>query len=295
VKGLVIEIIKIVAPVSVAIIVFAQGLRVGPSQVANYFKQRTGIVLRALIATLILVPAATLVLSLALKPAAGVAIGLACLVACPPAPLMVQTAPKMGGGSAGFMASLHLCLAALAFFTVPTVLYLLSIPLGFHAEVDMGAMAWILSRTILLPIGLGLAVRAFFPAFADRLGPVLARIGSAGLVVVVLFALIALYPALLKVDLRSYLFIALVSATALAIGHLLGPHDSHEKTALAVECAVRHPLLAISIAAANFSPQKVLPVLVPCVITFIVVAMVYLFFRGRSLGAGKLAGTGAAS
>ena len=53
------------------------------------------------------------------------------------------------------------------------------------------------------------------------------------------------------------------------------------------QCGVRHPVLAITIAGANFTPQKALPVLVPCVITFIVVAMVYLFWRGRGLAAGK--------
>ena len=79
---------------------------------------------------------------------------------------------------------------------------------------------------------------------------------------------------------------------ALAIGHLLGPNDPHEKTTLAVECGVRHPVLALTIAAANFSPQKALPVLVPCVLAFIVVAMVYLFWRGRT---GKPAGTDAVS
>jgi len=193
------------------------------------------------------------------------------------------------------MASLHLSLAALAFLTVPVVLYLLSIPLGFHADVDLGAMAWILARTILVPIGLGMAVRAFFPRFADRAGPVLSKAGTVGLAVVVLFALAAFYPALLKMDRWSYLVIVAVSAVALAIGHLLGPHDPHEKTTLAVECGVRHPVLAITIAAANFSPQKALPVLIPCVITFIVVAMVYLVWRGRSLAAGQPADTDAVS
>lgn len=281
-KDLVIEILKIVAPLSVGLIVFAEGLGIAPSLVATYFKERPWLMLRSLVATLALVPAAALALILVLKPTPGLAIGLAILVACPPAPLMLKAAPKMGGGSAAFMASLHLSLAVLAFLTVPAVLYLLSIPLGFHADVDLGVMAWILARTILIPIGLGMAVRAFFPKFADRFGPVLAKAGTVGLAVVVLFALVALYPALLNMDRWSYLVIAAVSAVALAIGHLLGPDNPHEKTTLAVECGVRHPVLAITIAAANFSPQKALPVLIPCVLTFIVVAMVYLFWRGRS-------------
>jgi len=280
-KVLIIEILKIIAPVSVGLIVFAQGLGIAPSGVVAYFKEQPGLMLRSLFATLVLVPAVALALILGLKPTTSVAIGLAILVACPPAPLMIKAAPNMGGGSAAFMASLHLSLAALAFLTVPAVLYLLSIPLGFHAEVDLGKMAWILSRTILIPIGLGMAIRVIFPGFASKFASLLGKTGTVGLAVVVLFALASFYPSLLHMDPWSYLVIVAVSAAAVAIGHFLGPGDPHEKTSLAVECGVRHPVLALTIAGANFTPEKALPVLVPCVITFIAVAMIYLFWRGR--------------
>src|SRR5271167_2084907 len=116
-KGLVVEILKIVAPIAVGLVVFAQGLGIAPNTVLTYFMKQSRILLRSLIAALVLVPAAALALVLLLKPAPGVAFGLAILVACPPAPLMINAAPKMGGASAAFMASLHLSLAALAFFT----------------------------------------------------------------------------------------------------------------------------------------------------------------------------------
>jgi BASS family bile acid:Na+ symporter len=287
-KDLIVEILKIVAPVSVALIVFAQGLGIAPSQVLGYWKERPGLMLRSLVAMLVLVPAAALGLILLLKPSAGVAIGLAILVACPPAPLMLKAAPKKGGANAAFMASLHLSLAALAFLTVPAVLNLLSRPLGFEADVDLGAMAWILARTILLPIALGLAVRSLFPAAADRLAPVLGKAGTIGLLVVVLFALAAFYPALLAMDLWSYAVMVIVSLAALAIGHFAGSADAHERTTLAVECAVRHPVLALTIAAMNFGAKNALPVLVPCVITFILIAMIYMAMRGKSAAADKL-------
>jgi BASS family bile acid:Na+ symporter len=143
-------------------------------------------------------------------------------------------------------------------------------------------MAWILSRTILIPIGLGVAIRGIFPRFADRSAPVLGKAGTVGLAGVVLFALVAYYPSLLKLDAWSYAVTVTLSAVAVAIGHLTGPRNRHERTITTVECGVRHPVLAITIGAANFTPQKALPVLVPCVLTFMAVAMVYLFWRGRS-------------
>jgi len=285
VKDIILEILKFIAPLSVALVIFSQGLAISPGKVAGYFKERPWLMLRSLGAVLVLAPAVALALILLLKPPVPVAIGLAILMSCPPAPMMLSTTPKMGKGSAAFMASLHLSLAALAFATVPAVLYLMSIPLGFRASVDLPSMTWILARTILIPIGLGLAVRACFPRFADQGGRALAMAGMIGVVIVVLVALAALYPALLKMDLRSYLIIAAVCAAALAIGQLAGPADPRQKTTLAVECGVRHPVLALTIAADNFSRTLALPVILPCVLTFILVAMIYLFVRGRMAAA----------
>ncbi len=274
-------ILQILAPLSVAAIVFSQGLGISPLRVLAYFRERPGMVLRALLGALVLVPMAALVLLLLLKPSHALAIGLAILVACPPAPLMLQAATGKGGGSAEFMASLHLSLALVAFVTVPAILLLLSLPLGFRAEVEQGVMAWILARTIVLPVGLGLAVRHFSPGFADRYGPAIGKFGTIGLLVVVLFAVLAFFPALLAMDAWSYLVIVLVSAAALAIGHFFGPGDDSERTVLAVECGVRHPVLALTIASANFGQEQALPILVPCVVTFIAMAMAYMIWRRK--------------
>jgi BASS family bile acid:Na+ symporter len=285
-KDIILEVLKIVAPFSVAFIVFSQGLGISPHRVAAYFQEKPGLVLRALIASLVIVPFTALALILLLKPSTGLAIGLAILVACPPAPLMLKAATKKGGGNSEFMASLHLSLALLAIVTVPAIIYLLSTALNFKADVDLGVMFWILTRTILLPVGLGLLVRAYWPAFADKLAPLVGKIGTIGLLVVVLFALVALYPTLLNMDAWSYLTIALVSVSALAIGHFLGPSDPSEKTILAVECGVRHPVLAITIAGSNFDSSKILPIMVPCIITFIFIAMVYMIWRGKTTSKG---------
>lgn len=281
-RDLIIDGLRIVAPLSVALIVFAEALRIAPKEVLAHFNERPVVMLRALVAALILVPAAALGLILLLDPSPALAVGLAILVACPPAPLMIKSATKTGGGDAAFMASLHLSLAALAVVTVPAVLNVLAIPLGFSASVDPASLLWILAKTILLPIGAGLAVRALFPAWADTFGSLLGKVGTVGLVVVVIAILAALYPALLNMDAWSYGVIAAVSVAGLAIGHLLGPQDRDQKTVLAVECAVRHPGLAIAIASTNFTPQQALPVLVPCILTFIALATIYLIWRGRS-------------
>ena len=279
--------LKIIAPLSVAVIVFAQGLKISPGQVLSYFKQRPWLILRSLVAVVVLVPAAALAVILLLKPAPDVAIGLAILVACPPAPLMFKAAPNVGAGNAAYMASLHLILASLAIITVPLSLYLLALPLKFHADVDLLTMAWILGRTILIPILLGMAVRSFFQKFADTMGPKFDKIGSYGLIIVVLCAFAASIHWLIKMDLWSYLVMVIVSAVGLAIGHWFGPHDPHERTTLAVESGVRHPVLAITIAVSTLTRQAALPVLVPCVLVFIVGAMIYMVWQRKRLAGGE--------
>src|SRR4051812_23813119 len=113
-KDLIADTLRVVIPLAVACVVFAQGLSIAPRLVLAYFNERPGLMLRSLVAALVVVPAVALALILALRPTPAVGIGLAILVACPPAPLMVSTAPQKGRASAAFMASLHLSLAVLA-------------------------------------------------------------------------------------------------------------------------------------------------------------------------------------
>jgi BASS family bile acid:Na+ symporter len=281
-RELVIESLQIAAPLSVALIVFAEALAISLRDVIAFFRERPGTMLTSLAAALVFAPAAALGLILVLEPAPAVAVGLAILMSCPPAPLMIKSAPTVGGGNAAFMASLHLSLAVLAVVTVPAVLHAMAIPLGFEAGVAPVSILSLLAKTILIPIALGLAVRALWPAWADRVAGDIGKAGSIGLLVIVIAILAALYRTLLSMDGWSYLVIAIVCLAALAIGHWIGSSKPEERTILAVECAVRHPGLAVAIGSSNFTPQQALPVLVPCIVSFILIGTAYLFWRGRS-------------
>jgi len=281
-KDIVLNILKIIAPLSVALIVFAQGLKISTGEVMNYFRERPWLLVRSLIAVLIIVPAVALAIILMLKPPKEVAVALSILVSCPPAPLMIKATPNLGKGSAAFMASLHLSLAVLALITVPAILYIISIPLGFHADVNLVKMMMILSKTILIPVVLGMAIRSYFPAFADKASPVLDKVGTIGLLILVIVVLVKFFPALLNMDLWSYLVISVVSASALSVGHFLGPKDPHERTSLAIESGVRHPALALTIAVSNYTAAIALPILVPSVLVFIIIAVLYMVLQKKT-------------
>jgi bile acid:Na+ symporter, BASS family len=243
-KELILSIVKIGLPLSVVAGMFAQGLSIVPSQLV-LFKERPWLMFRSLVVVLFLVPLAALVIILLLKPSPAVAIGLAILLASPAAPLMLIKVPKKGGS-----------LALFALLTVPVTLDLLSKALGFHVEVGVLAVARVVGMTILLPVCIGILIRSLFPKLADTIGPGLAKVGGVALLILILLVVAMTYGLLLKMDLWSYMVMAIVVAVSIAIGHWLGPRDPEERTTLAMESASRHPGLAMTIAALNFSPAE---------------------------------------
>ena len=167
-RDLIIDALRIVAPLSVALIVFAEALGIAPSQVVTYFKDRPAVMLRSFVAALILVPAAALGLILVARARpggrsrAGDSRGLPpsavddqigdqggrrrCGVHREPAPLPWRARRRHGSGR----------------------LDVLAVPLGFSAEVDPFSLLKTLANTILLPVGLGLVVRACSPRGPTR-------------------------------------------------------------------------------------------------------------------------------
>ena len=281
VKETILEIVKIGFPLSVIASMFAQGLGIVSTDLL-VFKQRPVLMLRSLLAVLVLVPLAALGIVLLLNPERPVAIGMAILVASPAAPMMLVKVSKKGGKLA-YMACLHLSLALLAILTVPITLHLFSMAFGFHAEVSAIAVSKVVGMTIRVPVCLGILTRHFFARVAEMLAPPLGKVAGIVLFVLGLSVVAMAYGALLKMGLWSYFVMAVVIAGSIAIGHRLGPQDPEERTALAMESAARHPGLAMTIAALNFSPEKALPVLIPYLIVFTLVTTIYLTWRIRSV------------
>jgi BASS family bile acid:Na+ symporter len=282
VKETIVEIVKIGFPLSVITSMFAQGLGLALADLL-VFRHRPVLMLRSLVVVLLLVPLAALAIVLVLNPERTVAIGMAILVASPAAPMMLVKVSKKGGRLA-YMACLHLSLALLATLTVPITLRLFSLALGFQAEVGVFAVSRVVGMTILVPVCLGILTRHFFPRVAETIAGRLSNAAGVVLLVLGLFVVTMAHSTLLKMSLWSYFVMAVVVAAAIAIGHWLGPQDAEERTTLAMESAGRHPGLAMTIAAVNFSPESALPVLIPYLIVFTLVTTVYLEWRKRSVG-----------
>ena len=134
---------------------------------------------------------------------------------------------------------------------------------------------------VLLPVGAGLLVRANFPAAAERIGLPLGKVAEVLLYVLLVPVLIATSGLLLKMDLWSYLVIAVFIIVNLGMGLLLGPRDPKERTTLAMESGARNFGLAVTIAVLNFSQERALPVLIPYIIMFVLISTMFLKWRSR--------------
>jgi BASS family bile acid:Na+ symporter len=249
-----------------------------PRELFAFIKDHPWLMFRSLVVVLVLVPLAALAIILSLKPSLAVGVGLAILAASPAAPLQfINIARK--GGSLVYLGAMHLSLALLAIITVPAVLYLLSEALGFRAEVDAFQVAKTVGRMILLPVILGIVARSIFPKAAGKIGPTLGKVATIAVYVLALPILVMTFKVFLKMNLWSYVVIAIFIVVNLALGHVLGPRDAQGRTTLAMESAARNFGLAVMIGVLNFSRAQALPVFIPYIILFVVISTIYLKWR----------------
>jgi BASS family bile acid:Na+ symporter len=267
-------------PLALIALMFAQGLQLVPGEQLAFFKRRPWLMLRSLAAVLVLVPLGGLAIILVLKPSPAVGVGLAILASSPAAPFQLMNTAKRGGSRA-YLGAMHLSLALLALVTVPASLDLFSTVLGFRADISLTVLSRMVGAMILLPVGAGILARTYAPAIAGRMAPVLAKVAELVIYILLIPVLVMTSATVLEMPLWSFVVMAVFILANLAIGHLLGPSDSSERTALAMETAARNIGLAMTIGVLNFNQQKTLAVFIPYVFLFVIISTVYLKWRAR--------------
>jgi bile acid:Na+ symporter, BASS family len=247
------HILPIVLKLALLALVFALGLNAHFQDLVWLWK-RPGLLLRSLLAMDVIVPLAALLLALFLDLPRPVLIGLLAMAVSPGAPFVPQKQMKLGG-RLPYVYSLIVTVSLLAIVTIPLTVALASVFFPAHAWVEPREVAKVVGLLLLLPLGLGLAVRQGLPALADRLAKPLATVANVLLGALALLILVRVFPAMLRLGLQALLAIVLLTAVALAAGHLLGGPHPEDRTALAVASAARHPGLALLVANANFPSE----------------------------------------
>ena len=243
---------------------------------ATYLWRRPGLLLRSVLAMYVLVPLAALALVKVLTLAPGVEIGLLVLAVSAGAPLLPRKLLHIGDGA--YIFSLVVTSSLLAIILVPAWLAVLGPQFGRPVNLDASRVGWVLAKSFLLPLAVGMLIRWFFPAFAERIVNRLMAIAGLVLTVCALALLILHWDVLLDARWSGVLTLATLIAIALAIGHLLGGPAEEDRTALAIACSTRHLGIAVLVAASLPGPRTAV-IIAFYILTSAVISIPYLRWR----------------
>ncbi|RZL89841.1 MAG: bile acid:sodium symporter family protein [Variovorax sp.] len=264
---------------------FSVGLLVSTRQVLAGLQQRRSLAL-ALCANFVVLPGAAFALCWALQLAPPMEAALLLVATAPGSPALLRL-NELARGDQARAVGLLVLLTSLTVVFQPLVLPMLLPGL----DVNPMPVARSLVLTVLLPLLLGLLLRARWPELARRLRPTLARLGNVSAVLSCFILLPLVYwDALVDVALNGGALLVLLLYLPLAVGAgwWLGGRDADQRRLLALCCGQGSMGAAFVIAANNFNNPHVIAMLL--LILWASLALLIplaLVFRRQSLRDGR--------
>ena len=261
---------------------FSVGLLVSARQMLAALQQRRSLAV-ALFANFVVLPGAALALCWGLQLAPPMQAALLLVATAPGSPVMLRLNEFARGDQAKAVGLLVL-LTSLTMVYQPLVLPMLLPGLS----VSPMPIARTLVLTVLLPLVLGLLLKARWPALAGRLRPALARLGNISAVLSCFILLPLVYLDALKdvvLNGGGLLVLLLYLPLAVGAGWWLGGPDADQRRLLALCCGQGSMGAAFVIAAHNFNNPHVIAMLL--LILWASLALLIplaLVFRRQSLG-----------
>jgi BASS family bile acid:Na+ symporter len=253
------RLINILVLVTLIEMMLAVGLSVTSAELLSVARSRR-LVLRALLANYVCVPALTVVLLLMLGTTPIVAAGFLILALCPGAPFGPPCTAIARGNTTVAVGMMGI-LAASSALVAPLLLsaLLAVMPAADSAdagtgmpEVDAATMVRTLLLTQLVPLAVGLGVRHYWPAVAARLHrPANALSVILGLAVIPLI-LIVQFDTLNAIRPRGFAGMLLLLIGSLAAGWLLGGPGVGTRRAMALTTSLRNVGVGLVIATSAF-------------------------------------------
>lgn len=270
----------IVAAATIFTVMFEVGLGIELGEF-RWIWRHPALVARALFSVLIAVPALALIVARALDLPREADIGIVLMAISPGAPVALRRSLGAGGHHA-FAPALQILLAVLAVASMPLSVAGLNEVYAGHASISPAHLAPQVFVAQLLPLALGMLARRAMPLHAARFEPMLYRLGTVLLVLLLVLALIDVWRVVIDAGPRVAFAIAVTTALALGVGHLLGGPEAGTRTAVAISSAARNAGLALLVATLNSAaPEIVKTVLVYLVVSAITI-IPYVIWRRRS-------------
>lgn len=266
--------------VSILATVFSFGLNTGIRDL-GYLVRRPGLLVRSLVAILVIMPAfAVLLVELFdLRPATRIV--LVALAMSPIPPLLPKREDK-GGGRHSYGLALMAMMGLLSVVTMPLTAAVLERVFNRPLGVDSAAILAIVLKMALLPLAAGLIIRAALPTLADRLGSIVSFIATVLLVLAALALLVGTWREIWEAA-GSGAVVAMIAfvAMGLIVGHVMGGPEIENSLVLALSTACRHPMIALSIASANFPDQRFGSAILLYMLLNVLVGAVYVAWYRR--------------
>jgi len=264
------QIIGLIVTITLVGMIAALGMNATIAELVSLFRRPVRL-LKALLAVNVVAPiAAAIIIGLfPLTPLVRTGI---VVMATSPVPPFVPGKALKAGGDKSYALGLYTALSLLAVVIVPVTVAILSRVYDVSVALPPLAVLRTVAISVIVPLAIGIAVRRYWPAQAQRLAPLLGKLSTLVLVIVLVPLLVLMWPKIMAlIGNGTVVAMALVSAIALLAGHLLGGPNPEDRGALAVTAATRHPGIALMIASAaghkEATPAIVAFVLVGCLVT----------------------------
>ena len=246
------RLINLLAAAALIELMLTIGLGATVAELKEVARDRGGVI-RAMIASYLLVPAAAVALSLLFRAPPAVAAGVMIVAVCPGAPY-APPFTAIARGNVSRAIGLMVILAGSSAMVAPLLLQLL-LPLvarGPVAAVDAGRIVSTLALVQFLPLCIGLGVAAYAPTWAGRLRPPMHHLSTLLNVALLAVILIVQFHMLADIRLAGYLGMLVLLAWSAAAGWLLGGHGAAERRTMAITTCVRNVGVGLVIAGGSF-------------------------------------------
>jgi predicted Na+-dependent transporter len=272
-------VVTLAAVATVFLVMFSLGLASKAGDL-RWALGRPGLVVRALLTVLVIVPAIAIVVTRLLGLPRSVQIALVVMAICPGAPVALRRSLDAGSHHS-FATALQLMMALLAIVTMPLTIALLNPLYAGHAVVSPWEVARQVFTAQLLPLGLGLLVRVMAPATALRAVPTVTKVAGLMLTAFALLLIVVIWRAVLFAAPSTIAAIIAITLAALAVGHAMGAPSADTRTAVAMASAMRNPGLALLVAAANSAAPEMIATVMACALWSAVTVTPYAVWRAK--------------
>ena len=263
------EILETLAMLSMLVFVISSMLSMGLSltmkQIIDPLKDAKAVIL-ALAANLILVPLVAYAITLILPLDESVSIGLILLSTAAGAPFLPKLV-EVAKGNLAYSVGLMVLLMVVTIIYLPLVLpFLLS-----GVEVNPWDIAKSLILMMLIPLAIGLVIRARYEESAAKLQPTFAMAANIGILVLAVLGLVLNFSNMIALVgslgiLAGIIFLVL----SLVIGYFLGGSDAGIKSVMGLGTAQRNIAAALVVAGQNFDSDVITYLMVIAIIGFVI-------------------------